>query len=289
MHRHIVAFAVAVLFCGSCATADQVALTVQASYPGASAQTVSDTVAAPIEQQINGVESMTRIESESRSDGSYVARVFFKRGADPNVAVTLVKNRVALAQPVLPDVVQRAGVEVKIGSASMDRQQVQIALIDQGQLGWQAMHDLAAAVIKRLAGDNALVKPEAFPALDEKHIDVQIDRVKCHEFGIEMAAVFDALKVLRTPGTTIESMKKLTVATIKGKAIPLAEIATFERVSGPNAVYRLNLYDAVRITGTATQGMSTESAAAKCTEIAETVRRSQKSADGFKVENLTAR
>ena len=86
---------------------------VSASYPGADAQTVADTVAAPIEQQVNGVEGMMYMSSQCTNDGSYTLTVTFKLGVDLNMAQVLVQNRVALAQPVLPDLVNRNGVSVK--------------------------------------------------------------------------------------------------------------------------------------------------------------------------------
>ncbi|MFO0863908.1 MAG: efflux RND transporter permease subunit [Gemmataceae bacterium] len=82
-------------------------------YPGANALTVSDTVAAPIEQQINGVEDMLYMSSRSTNDGTYALTVTFKSGVDLNIAQVLVQNRVNLAQPVLPDIVKRRGVTVK--------------------------------------------------------------------------------------------------------------------------------------------------------------------------------
>src|SRR5258707_3190859 len=86
---------------------------VTASYAGASAQVVADTVAAPIEQQVNGVESMLYMSSQSSNDGSYALDVTFELGTDLNIAQVLVQNRVAIALPVLPDVVKAVGVTVK--------------------------------------------------------------------------------------------------------------------------------------------------------------------------------
>jgi multidrug efflux pump len=82
-------------------------------YPGANAQVVADTVAAPIEQQVNGVEGMLYMSSQSTNDGAYTLTVTFRPGADLNLAQVLVQNRVALAQPILPDLVKRRGVTVK--------------------------------------------------------------------------------------------------------------------------------------------------------------------------------
>src|SRR5476649_417878 len=92
---------------------------VAAVYPGANAQVVADTVAAPIEQQVNGVERMLYMSSQCTNDGSYTLTVTFQNGVDLNMAQVLVQNRVALAQPVLPDLVKRRGVAVKKKSPSV--------------------------------------------------------------------------------------------------------------------------------------------------------------------------
>ena len=92
---------------------------VSAIYPGANARVVSDTVAAPIEQQVNGVEGMMYMSSQCTNDGAYSLTVTFRQGTDLNLAQVLVQNRVALAQPILPGLVQRRGVTVKKKSPSV--------------------------------------------------------------------------------------------------------------------------------------------------------------------------
>src|SRR5512145_590058 len=92
---------------------------VTAYYPGANAQVVADTVAAPIEQQVNGVEKMMYMTSQSNNDGSYTLDVTFEIGTDINMAQVLVQNRVAIAQPSLPEVVKNIGVTTKKQAADI--------------------------------------------------------------------------------------------------------------------------------------------------------------------------
>lgn len=89
---------------------------VQATYPGASAQTVAETLAIPLEQEVNGVEDMLYMYSQATSDGSLNLTVTFKGGTDVDKAQVLVQNRVALATPRLPEPVQRSGVSVRKSS-----------------------------------------------------------------------------------------------------------------------------------------------------------------------------
>jgi HAE1 family hydrophobic/amphiphilic exporter-1 len=100
---------------------DVVPPTVQVTtrYPGASARTLLDTVALPIEQQVNGVENMIYMQSMSASDGSYSLTVTFKIGTDLDAAQILVQNRVATALSSLPQAVQAQGVTVQKRSTAI--------------------------------------------------------------------------------------------------------------------------------------------------------------------------
>ncbi|MEH6697556.1 MAG: multidrug efflux RND transporter permease subunit [Brevundimonas sp.] len=87
-------------------------ISINTAYPGASAETVAETVAAPIEQEVNGVEGMLYISSSSTSDGTVAVTVTFNPGTDLDAAQVLVQNRVALAEPRLPEQVRQIGVTV---------------------------------------------------------------------------------------------------------------------------------------------------------------------------------
>jgi HAE1 family hydrophobic/amphiphilic exporter-1 len=92
---------------------------VSTTYPGGNARVVAETVAAPIEQQVNGVENMIYMSSTSASDGSYKLTVTFEIGTDLDMAQVLVQNRVKLAEPNLPEEVKRQGVNTKKKSTNI--------------------------------------------------------------------------------------------------------------------------------------------------------------------------
>src|SRR5262249_54095456 len=91
---------------------------VTAVYPGANAETVRDTVAAPIEEQVSGVEGMMYMSSRCTNDGNYTLTVTFKLGMDSDMAQVLVQNRVSLALPAIPALVQNEGISGKKMSPS---------------------------------------------------------------------------------------------------------------------------------------------------------------------------
>ena len=96
-----------------------VQVTVQATYPGADAKTLADSVASPIEAQINGVDNMLYMSSTSSANGQLVPTVYFALNTDPDIAQVQVQNRVNLALPALPEAVQQQGVSVQKKSSSI--------------------------------------------------------------------------------------------------------------------------------------------------------------------------
>ena len=85
------------------------AVSIQVTYPGASAKTVQDTVVQVIEQQLSGLNGYRYMSAESNSDGSMSIIVTFEQGTDPDIAQVQVQNKLQLATPRLPEEVQRQG------------------------------------------------------------------------------------------------------------------------------------------------------------------------------------
>ncbi len=96
-----------------------VQVTVSATYPGADSKTLADSVAAPIEAQINGVDNMIYMTSSSSSTGQLMITVYFTLDTDPDIAQVQVQNRVSLAEPQLPEAVKQQGVSVQKRASSI--------------------------------------------------------------------------------------------------------------------------------------------------------------------------
>ncbi|AFJ02379.1 RND efflux system, inner membrane transporter CmeB [Methylophaga frappieri] len=94
-------------------------ISVTASYPGATAETAADTVATVLEQQINGVENMLYMKSENTADGVTSLNITFEQGTDLDTAQVLVQNRIAIAEPLLPEEVTRQGINVRKNSPDL--------------------------------------------------------------------------------------------------------------------------------------------------------------------------
>lgn len=94
-------------------------INVSATYPGASAQVIADTVAAPIETEVNGVENMIYFSSQSDNSGNYSLDLTFEPGTDQDIAMVNVQNAVNRAEPVLPEEVVALGLKVRKRSGDM--------------------------------------------------------------------------------------------------------------------------------------------------------------------------
>jgi hydrophobe/amphiphile efflux-1 (HAE1) family protein len=167
-------------------------VTVTAQYPGASAKTIADTVATPIEQEVNGVDDMIYMQSQSTQDGKLNLTVTFRIGTDLDKAQVLVQNRVSLAEPRLPEVVRRIGVSVQKNSPdfllvvqliSPDNSRDQLYL---SNFGTQRI----MPVLSRLPGVGSIV---TYGARDYA-MRVWLDPDKIAELGLSATEVVDALR-----------------------------------------------------------------------------------------------
>ena len=167
-------------------------VSVTASYPGASAQTVIDTVALPIELQVNGVDRMLYMESTSASDGTYNLTVTFAIGTDPDIDQVLVQNRVQLALASLPQPVQSQGVNVQKKNTAI----LQIVTLDSptGQYDSLFMSNYATInltnVLARLPGVGSV---RVFGA-GTYSMRVWMDPQKLYSFGLEPKDVIEAIR-----------------------------------------------------------------------------------------------
>ncbi len=121
------------------------AIAIQVTYPGASAQTVQDTVVQVIEQQLNGIDNLRYVSSESNSDGSMTITATFNQGTNPDTAQVQVQNKLNLATPLLPQEVQQQGIRV---TKAVKNFLMVIGLVSED--GSMAKEDLANYIVSNM-------------------------------------------------------------------------------------------------------------------------------------------
>src|ERR1051325_4319414 len=165
---------------------------VTATYPGASADVLTQTVLTPIEQQINGVDNMIYIYSRAGSDGTCVIKVSFEVGTDPDMATVNVQNRVQRAMAQLPEEVQRQGVIVKKASTSF----VTVVSIqgDKGQYDSVFLSNFAKTRIKDELARIPGVGDTQMPGEMAFSMRVWLDPDKLQVRGLTSQDVINAIK-----------------------------------------------------------------------------------------------
>jgi hydrophobe/amphiphile efflux-1 (HAE1) family protein len=165
---------------------------ITATYPGASATVIAETVAAPIEQEVNGVDNMLYIVSQSTGDGVLAINVVFKPGTDIDQAQVLVQNRVAIAEPRLPEDVRRLGLSVR--KASPDLMMVVHMISPDGTRDQSYISNYATLFVKdRLARIDGVGDVRVFGARDYS-MRVWLDPAKVSRRNLTAGEVVTALR-----------------------------------------------------------------------------------------------
>ncbi|HEV7265791.1 MAG TPA: multidrug efflux RND transporter permease subunit [Falsiroseomonas sp.] len=165
---------------------------ITATYPGGSAETIAQTVAGPIEQEVNGVDGMLYLSSQSTGDGRLAISVVFRQGVDVDQAQVLVQNRVAVAEPRLPEEVRRLGITVR--KASPDLLMVVHMTSPDGSRSAEYVSNYATLAIKdRLSRIEGIGDAQVFGARDyAMRVWLDPDRVAAR--GLAPGEVVQALQ-----------------------------------------------------------------------------------------------
>lgn len=168
-------------------------ISVSATYPGADAQTVAEVIGVPIEEQVNGVEDMLYMSSNSGSDGSYSLTVTFKEGTDLDMAQVRVQNRVQRAEPVLPEAVKEQGIDVIAHSPTL----VLFVSIEGDSLhnydGLYLTNYAQLHIVDELARVDGVGEAQAF-GVGEYSMRVWLDPDKMHTFGLSTSEVMSKIQ-----------------------------------------------------------------------------------------------
>src|SRR3984957_3071380 len=168
------------------------AVSVTTSYPGASPQTVIDTIALPIEQQVNGVDHMLYMESTSAADGTYNLTVTFAIGTDPDTDQVLVQNRVQIALASMPEPVQAQGVSVQKKNTAI-LQIVTLNSPDGRYDGLYLSNYATINMVNELARLPGVGSVKVFGA-GEYSMRIWMDPGKLYTYGLVPKDVIDAIR-----------------------------------------------------------------------------------------------
>ncbi len=167
-------------------------VTITAMYPGATAETIAETVAGPIEQEVNGVDGLLYVSSQATGDGRLTVTVVFRQGVDGDAAQVLVQNRVAVAEPRLPEEVRRLGITVR--KASPDFLMVIHITSPDGSRDHEYISNFATLNIRdRLARIDGIGDTQMFGARDYA-MRVWLDPDRIAARGLTAGEVVQALR-----------------------------------------------------------------------------------------------
>ncbi|VTS01354.1 hydrophobe amphiphile efflux-1 family transporter : Transporter, hydrophobe/amphiphile efflux-1 (HAE1) family OS=Planctomyces limnophilus (strain ATCC 43296 / DSM 3776 / IFAM 1008 / 290) GN=Plim_2886 PE=4 SV=1: ACR_tran: ACR_tran [Gemmata massiliana] len=246
---------------------------VTASYPGASARVVADTVAAPIEQQVSGVEGATVLESESRNDGSYALTIHLETTADPDQVVKLVQTRVELAEPQLPEECRRQKVAVRkapdglptfwLAVTSVTHSEAELTGIATRTIGSAFSGSAGVAEVRTVGGrDRRIILTFDSAALSARGTKVEKIEKELKSKKLQVAPGWPVdgnlvLELASEPPVDLEKLGKTVVGTISGMDIELRDVARIRDGSVPRGFASANGRSAPLVAVTAWPGKLT--------------------------------
>lgn len=224
-------------------------ISVNAFYPGASAQTVQDTVTQVIEQKMNGIDNLLYMASSSDSSGAVTINLTFKAGTDPNVAQVQVQNKLQLATPLLPQVVQRQGISVTkstknflmiVGFVSEDGSMSRYDLADYAVANIQDLVSRVEGIgeLQMFGSQNAMriwLNPDKLRSFNLTPNDVitalqaQNAQVSAGQFGGAPAVPGQQLNATITARTLLQTVEQFEAIILRtssdGATVKLADVA----------------------------------------------------------------
>lgn len=216
-------------------------IVVTASYPDAASQIVVDQVAVPIEEQIKDTEGLLSIQSES-TRGSYKAALRFRPKTDPQAALKLVTNQLALADPLLPKEVRAKGVGVQVDKPNAAPTQVDIVLVHPPGTSLAAMRNWPAKAAKKLNEAGMTSESTAFDKGRDQITSFKVNEDKCRELGVDPNAV-KAVEKQALQG--FAEFQKISFPTNAGSTVALVHVASREVREFPRFIHRVDLQPAV--------------------------------------------